>query len=222
MSHLFSEFTQTPRAFFLDMNAFYTSVEQQECPAYRGRPTIVVPMLTDNTCAIAASYEAKALGIKTGTDVRMARGTAPGVQVVAARPHLYLEYHHRLVGVLGDYFTRVDVLSIDEMACPVSHALYKSAADEEKLARRVKERIAKELGPHLKCSVGVAPNVFLAKVASERQKPDGLTIWNDHNLPGALFECKLGDLPGIGPAMRRRPEGPGGDYGGDPVADFGL
>lgn len=67
MSHLFSEFTQLPRAFFIDVNAFYTSVEQQECPAYRGKPTIVVPLLTENTCAIAASYEAKALGIKTGT-----------------------------------------------------------------------------------------------------------------------------------------------------------
>ena len=204
MWNLFSEFTQTPRAFFLDMNAFYASVEQQECPQYRGKPVIVVPMLTGNTCAIAASYEAKALGIKTGTGVRMARGAAPNVQIVEARPHLYLDYHNRLTTVLNDYFARVKVLSIDEMTCPVPQALYKSAESEEKLAQRVKERIARELGAFLKCSVGVAPNVFLAKVASERKKPDGLTIWNDHNLPHALFECKLADLPGIGPAMRRR------------------
>ncbi len=204
MSNLFSEFTQLPRAFFLDMNAFYTSVEQQECPEYRGRPTIVVPVLADNTCAIAASYEAKALGIKTGTGVRLARMAVPDLRIVEARPQLYLDYHHRLVALLKDYFARVKVLSIDEMSCPVSHALYKSPVDEEKLARKVKAHIARELGPYLTCSVGVAPNVFLAKVASERTKPDGLTLWHDHNLPDALFECKLADLPGIGPAMRRR------------------
>ena len=123
------------------------------------------------TYAIAASYEAKALGIKTGTGVRMARGTAPDVQVVEARPHLYLEYHHRLVGVLNDYFARVDTLSIDEMACPVPHTLYKSAQDEEKLARRVKERISKELGPHLKCSVGVPPTCSSPKWPRSGRSP---------------------------------------------------
>lgn len=204
MWNLFPEFSQSPRAFFLDMNAYYASVEQQECPQYRGKPLIVVPMLTDNTCAIAASYEAKALGVKTGARVKMAKTAAPNLLIVEARPSLYLDYHHRLVTLLKDYFARVKVLSIDEMTAPVPHILYKSKEDEEKLAKMVKARIAQELGACLKCSVGVAPNVFLAKVASERQKPDGLTVWNDHHLPQALFECALADLPGIGPAMRRR------------------
>lgn len=204
MEHLFAAFNQRPRAFFLDMNAFYTSVEQQECPAYRGQPVIVVPVRTESTCAIAASYEAKALGIKTGTGVRLARTIAPQVHIVEARPALYLDYHRRLVTLLHDYFARVKVLSIDEMTCPVPHALYKSPIHEERLAQRVKEHMARELGSCLTCSVGIAPNVFLAKVASERRKPDGLTIWDDHNLPDALFACKLAALPGIGPALRKR------------------
>jgi len=204
MWSLFPFFQQYPRHLFLDLNAFYTSVEQQECPQYRGKPTIVVPMLADTTCAIASSYEAKKLGIKTGMAVKLAKMVTPALQVVEARPELYLAYHRRLVDALNDFFASVKVLSVDEMACRVPYALYKTEQDESRLARLVKERLARDLGEHLTASVGIAPNVFLSKVAAETKKPDGLTIWNDGNLPGALFEVRLRDLPGIGPAMQRR------------------
>ena len=194
----------SPRWLFVDMNAFYASVEQQECAAYRNRPVIVVPVLAEHTCAIAASYEAKARGIKTGTSVALARATAPDLHIVEARPQLYLDYHARLVAILNQHFATIKVLSVDEMACRIPALLYKTARDETRLAERLKQQVYSELGPHLRCSIGIGPNVFLAKVASDCQKPDGLTVFDDTNLPEALFALKLTDLPGIGSAMKRR------------------
>src|SRR5262249_21919865 len=196
MDTLFPYFQVYPRSFFLDINAFYTSVEQQECQQYRGKPTIVVPVLTGATCAIAASYEAKRIGIKTGTSVMLARVHCPGLQIVEARPEIYLDYHARLVQLLRDQFASVRVLSIDEMACRVPRSLYRSVEDERQLAVAVKARIGEQLGPCMRCSVGIAPNVFLSKVAAERRKPDGLTIWDEQHLPDALFPVRLADLPG--------------------------
>jgi DNA polymerase-4 len=203
MLNLFAQFDARPRTLFLDMNAFYCSVEQQECDAYRDKPLIVVPVHTEATCAIAANYEAKRYGIRTGTSVPLARIACRDIQIVEARPELYLQYHYRLVNLLQRHFANVKVLSVDEMACRIP-LLYKSLYEEERLAHRVKAEVAAELGPYLRCSIGIGPNVFLAKVASDRQKPDGLTLWNEDNLPEALFPLKLGDLPGIGAAMKRR------------------
>src|SRR5262249_44090680 len=140
----------------------------------------------------------------TGMAVKLAKMVTPALQVVEARPELYLAYHRRLVDVLGDFFASVKVLSVDEVACRVPYALYKSEQDENRLVRLVKERLARDLGEQLTASVGIAPNVFLSKVAAETRKPDGSTIWNDGNLPEALFAVRLRDLPGIGPAMQRR------------------
>ncbi|HLV80527.1 MAG TPA: hypothetical protein VKT32_09610 [Chthonomonadaceae bacterium] len=204
MLSLFPFAQVAPRIFFLDMNAFFAAIEQQEKPHLRGRPMIVVPMLgTDYTCAIAASYEAKKLGIRTGTAVRLARGVTPDLQIVEARPELYLQYHARLVDILNHHFAATKVLSVDEMSCRIP-ALVRSPEQEAKLALAVKQQIGRELGPCLTCSIGIAPNVFLAKVAGDRQKPDGLTIWGEADLPEALFAVRLPDLPGIGPAMKRR------------------
>jgi DNA polymerase-4 len=191
------------RYLFVDMNAFFASVEQQEVTAYRNQPVIVVPVLVDTTCAIAASYEAKACGIKTGTSVQEARRLCPPVRVVEARPELYLNYHARIVEILRAQFPTVKILSVDEMACRMS-PYYKTIEAETRVAQTLKQNLAAELGDHMRCSVGIAPNVFLSKTASERMKPNGLTIWDDQNLPDALFSCRLIDLPGIGRGIERR------------------
>ncbi len=193
------------RRFFIDMNAFFASVEQQERPELRGKPILIAPMLSDSTCAIAASYEAKRLGIKTGTSVRTARRLCPEVTVVEARPHLYMEYHRGILETLNARFVDVQALSVDEMACGVDR-LHGSRELEEQLGREVKRGIAERLGPLMRCSVGIAPNVFLAKVAGDVQKPDGLTVWRNEDLPGALFDLDLQDLPGIGSRMAIRLE----------------
>ena len=84
------------RYLFTDMNAYFASVEQQHRPELRGKPVAVAPVLAESTCCIAASYEAKAFGIKTGTMVRVARQLCPELCVVEARPKLYVETHHKI------------------------------------------------------------------------------------------------------------------------------
>jgi DNA polymerase-4 len=192
-----------PRQFFIDMNSFFTSCEQQECPEHRNKPTIVVPMNADTTCALAASYEAKAYGIKTGTNVKVARTMCPHLHIVEARPRIYLQYNARIQEILNDHFATVRALSIDEMACRVPH-IYTTTESERSAACRVKAQMRSELGPYMRCSIGIAPNVFLAKVASECMKPDGLTIWNETNLPDALYPLPIQALPGIGKGVKVR------------------
>src|SRR5450432_47129 len=105
--------TMALRALVIDFNSFFASVEQQEQPALRGQPVAVVPVMTDSTCCIAASYEAKCFGIKTGTNVGEARQRCPGLIVVEARPPLYIEYHHKLIAAVDACLPVTDVRSID-------------------------------------------------------------------------------------------------------------
>src|SRR5579871_6885473 len=197
------------RLFFADMNAFFASCEQQERPELRGKPMIVVPYANmETTCAIAASYEAKALGIKTGTRVKAARKVCPQLEVVEARPQVYLDYHTALLDVLNAHFVSIQVLSVDEMACRIS-CLHTTTEAETRLARQVKADIYHRLGEGMHCSVGIGPNVFLAKVAGDRQKPCGLTVWSNEDLPDALFDLQLLDLPGIANRMLLRLEAHG-------------
>lgn len=203
MDTLFPFLRSRSRVLFIDMNAFFASVEQQDRPELRNKPIAVAPVLTDNTCCIAASYEAKAYKIRTGTSVRDALKRCPSLVIVEARPELYLAYHRQIVEIVRQQFQTVKVLSVDEMACRLSPRC-RSADEERAVAEQLRFEISTRLGPHMRCSIGVAPNIFLAKVASDRQKPDGLTIWDDGNLPDALFRVPLADLPGIGAAMMRR------------------
>ena len=189
------------RWLFLDMNAFFASVEQSERPELRGKPILIAPIMAESTCAIAASYEAKAKGVKTGTGVREAKLLCPDIMIVAARPDVYVQYHHRIMDVLQRFFVEPNPLSVDEMACRVSR-MYPTREAEEKLAHSVKAALHTETG--LRCSVGVADNIFLAKVASDMQKPDGLTLLDSSNVKERLFALKLTDLPGIARAMLAR------------------
>ena len=86
----------TLRCLFVDFDSYFASVEQYDDPRLRERPVGVVPVMTDSTCCLAASYEAKAVGVKTGTGVREARGKCPGIRLVLARPARYIELHHQL------------------------------------------------------------------------------------------------------------------------------
>ena len=188
---------------FLDMNAFYASVEQQEHPELRGRPVAVVPMLADTTCCIAASYEAKAYGVKTGTPVAEARCLCPTIQLVEAKHGPYREYHRAIVEVVETCLPDPQVLSVDEMVCRL-WANEKNLADALRLGEYVKAQIKSRVGECLHCSVGLGVSPFLAKVAAEMQKPNGLAVLDDEDLPHKLFGLKLRDFPGIGARMEAR------------------
>ncbi len=189
------------RILFVDMNSFFASVEQVKAPELRGKPVIVAPLMADSTVALAASYEAKAFGIKTGTSLREAKRLCPHVQIVVGRPTLYREYHQRILEVLRRHLVSIKVLSVDEMACRIGR-FHGTPEREVALARAVKEDLFATLG--LRSSVGLAPNVFLAKVAGDMMKPDGLTVLDEGNLPDALFKLQLRDLPGIGAKIHAR------------------
>jgi DNA polymerase-4 len=105
------------RARYVDFNSYFASVEQQERPQLRGKPIGVLPVMAETTCCIAASYEAKEFGVKTGTPVREARKLCPNIIFVEARPYLYVEYHHRLIEIVESCTPVEKTLSIDEMVC---------------------------------------------------------------------------------------------------------
>lgn len=192
------------RYLFIDMNAFFASVEQQEAPSLQGRPVGVIPTDTDATCCIAASYEAKAFGIKTGTSVQEAYKLSRGAIVFrVARHRQYVLMHNRIVDAVNSCVPVERVVSIDEMTCK----LVGSERDPENakaIAEQIKEAICKQAGGCMRCSIGIGPNEMLAKVAADMQKPDGLTVLHDKDATAALSRLCLRDFPGIGPRMERR------------------
>jgi DNA polymerase-4 len=191
------------RYLFVDMNSFFASAEQQLQPRLRNRPVAVSPVAAETTCCIAASYEAKRYGIKCGTPVHQARRMCPGIRIVPARPELYIRIHDRIKAAVETCLPVEKVFSIDEFSCRLSSDQRDPAAALH-LARQVKDAIRKRAGEFLRSSVGIAPNQFLAKVAADMQKPDGLTLIQTHELPQRLHALDLIDLPGIGSRMQRR------------------
>jgi DNA polymerase-4 len=188
---------------FLDLNSYFASVEQQTRPELRGRPVAVVPVDTDYTCAIAASYPAKAFGIKTGTMIREARLKCPQLVCVLADHKKYVEFHHRILEELDRHIPVEKIMSVDEVACRLSGE-WRTPAGAIALAHRIKQGIAKNVGECLTSSIGISTNRLLAKIASDLHKPDGLTTLHPRELPGRLAHLALHDLPGIGPNMERR------------------
>ena len=188
---------------FVDLNSYFASVEQQDRPELRGKPIGVVPMLADTTCCIAASYEAKAHGVKTGTVVADARRMCPNIILVEARHEIYVDYHHRIVEAVESCLPVTAVMSIDEMACRLMGRERPLLAALE-LGRKVKSRIQEKVGAFLRSSVGLATSRYLAKVASDMEKPDGLVALPLDVLPGALLRLTLRDLPGIGAKTEKR------------------
>ncbi|NOS96265.1 MAG: DNA polymerase [Methylotenera sp.] len=189
-------------ALYVDFNSYFASVEQQLLPELRGKPIGVLAVMAETTCCIAASYEAKAFGIKTGTLVSEARKLCPDMIFVEARPPIYVTFHHKLIEIVESCTHVEKVLSIDEMVCKLtgSQQLPENAL---KLAGRIKHKINEQFD-YIRCSIGIAPNTFLAKVASNMQKPDGCVLIAPHELPQRLFGLKLRDLNGIGKQMEAR------------------
>lgn len=191
------------RNLVLDFNSYFTSVEQQLQPRLRGKPVAVVPVMTDSTCCIAASYEAKAFGVKTGTGVGEAKKICPGIIMVEAKHRYYIEFHHKLVRAVEECIPVESIMSIDEMGCLL---IGKQQKKEEavKIAKQIKKNIAEKVGEYLRCSIGIAPNHYLAKTATDMQKPDGLVVIEEADLPQCLYVMKLNGLCGIGRGMEPR------------------
>jgi DNA polymerase-4 len=194
-----SDITEPDRFSFLhiDLNSFFASVEQQLHPEYRNRPLAVVPTLADTTCCIAASYEAKALGIKTGTQVGEAKKICPEIILVAGNHEDYAKYSHKIAKAVESCCPVAHTPSIDEMVCQLIGREQEPPA-ARKISLAIKQAIKDDVGETLRCSIGMAPNRYLAKIASDMQKPDGLIGLLPSQLPRAIAHLELRDLPGVG------------------------
>ena len=177
----------------LDMNAFFASVEQQTNPELRGQPIAVIG--SGRTVVTTASYEARACGVKTGMNTWQARQACPQIIFVVGDNRKYADTSTRIVAMMRDYTPLVEVFSIDEAFLDLTGSLrlYGSA---ERIAFLLKARIRHEFG--LTCSIGIAPNKLLAKLASERKKPDGLTIIAPEQVATVLEGLPVKELCGIG------------------------
>ncbi|HWY20975.1 MAG TPA: hypothetical protein VNX26_07110 [Candidatus Acidoferrum sp.] len=187
---------------FLDLNSYFASIEQQDQPELRGRPVGVVAVDTDSTCCLAASYEAKAYGVKTGTSVKDAKTLCPHINFVVARPKLYVEYQQKIIQAMEEHLPVYKAFSVDEMACQLM-GRERFLPNATMLGYRIKQAL-RNLGVALRCSIGLAPNCYLAKTAADLCKPDGLTILLKEDLPHALHCMKLRDVVGISHAMEHR------------------
>jgi DNA polymerase-4 len=179
---------------YIDFDSFFATAEQHLQPHLRGRPVGVIPIDTPSTGLIAASREAKTLGITRGMWVREARRICPDIALVAARHDQYVALHKTIVETVGDVLPVLAVRSIDEMVCALAP---NEAARGLALGREVKAAIARELSPTVTCSVGLGPNELLAKIAAEMEKPNGLVVIRPEDLPGPLLRLSLTDIPGI-------------------------
>lgn len=189
---------------FLDLNSFFASCEQEDYPDLRGEPVIVVPCDSDYTCAIAASYEAKAYGVKTGTKVHEAkRIIGKRLRIVPARHKLYRQYHDRVIEEVVKYTPIRKIWSIDEFDSRLMER-HRSREGAMALSEQIKKGLHNNVGRCIRASIGFAPNSYLGKIATDLQKPDGLVILEGKDLPHAISHLELRDLCGIGANMEKR------------------
>lgn len=191
------------RTLYIDMNSFFASVEQQINPAIRGKPVAITAMENEKGCCVAASYEAKAYGVKTGTSVADARRLCPSIVFLPSRHRVYVRYNLRVAGVLDRFAELERIRSVDEFQIVLSgeHSTLKGAAA---LVATLKSAVASEVGECLRFSAGIGPNHLLAKIAGKLEKPNGFKWLCDENMPDAISHLSLDDLPGISRSMKER------------------
>ncbi len=187
----------------LDMNSFFATVEQQANPHLRGKPLGVCAYLHERGCLIAASVEAKRLGIKVGMRVEEAREKVPEAVFIQNEPAKYRSVIARVFAILRQISDRVEYYSIDEAFIDLT-GLCRDTAEAAWLLSKVQWRIQQEVGEWLTCSVGIASNRRLAKLASDLKKPNGLVVFDPATLNETFAHLRVDALCGIGPRLRRR------------------
>ena len=181
----------------IDLNSCFASVEQQANPRLRGKPVAVAAFTTPRGCILAASVEAKRLGIKTGMRVGDARSLYPKLVVLSPDPWKYRNVHLKLRKLVSDYTADFSPKSIDEFVLNMADYLPLKKTPLKSVAREIKQRIKSEIGNWLTVSIGMAPNRYLAKIAAGLKKPDGLDEINKDNFLDVYSGLKLTDLTGI-------------------------
>lgn len=181
----------------LDMNSYFASVEQQANPDLRGKPVGIIKAI-GRGCVIAASVEAKKFGVKTGSTVWEARQLCPQITFVPSDMDKYFSVTEGFIRILNDYSPTLEVFSIDECFLDISDTQKLFAGGSVEMALQIKVRVRAELGEWIKCSVGIGWNRVVAKLASELNKPDGLTILTPQNYVEMTEKVAVAEVCGIG------------------------
>ncbi|MFC6332502.1 DNA polymerase IV [Paenibacillus septentrionalis] len=180
----------------LDMNAFYCSVHSADEPElYKGKATAVAGSVEKRKgIIVTCSYEARALGIRTGMTVREAQRIAPDLILISPNFELYRQYSKGFMKIAYQYTPIIEQVSIDECYLDITGS--KLFGTPLEIAQMIQMKIAQELC--LPCSIGIAPNKLLAKMASDMKKPNGITILRRRDVPDVLWPKPCQDLFGIG------------------------
>ena len=177
-----------PEQLYIDFDGFFAACEEQADRQLQGRPLGVIPFAwAVNSCVIAANTLAKRVGVTTGMAIADARRRCPGIALVPQQPDLYTCIHHRIVAAVLDVLPIDAVCSIDEFAATVEPRDIPAA-----LTHQIKQRLRDAVGDHITCSIGYAPNRWLAKIGADLDKPDGLTVLRS---PRPHSECASGSVP---------------------------
>ncbi len=188
---------------FFDMNSFFASVWQAEEPELRGRPVGVVTVDAPGAALIAASKEAKRLGINM-MRVAEARRRCPSIAIRQAKHDLFVSYHHRIRAAVDMVIPIERAWSVDEFSCRLTGS-QRELSKALEIGRQVQQVILDEVSPALNCSVGVAPNKMLAKVAAGLRKP-AVDWLHPDVLPDKIAHLRPGDLPGVSKGILPRLE----------------
>lgn len=180
----------------VDMNAFYCSVHEAEEPEkYKNRPTAVAGSVElRKGVIVTCSYTARKMGISTGMTVSQGLKKCPSLIVIQPDFHLYRKYSRAFMDIAYEYTPLLQAVSIDECYLDITGS--KQFGTPLEIANEIQQRIKNELG--LPCSVGVAPNKLLAKMASDMKKPNGITVLRIRDVPALLWDKPCAELFGIG------------------------
>jgi DNA polymerase IV len=178
----------------IDMDAFYASVEQRDDPQLRGKP-VVVAWRGNRSVVCAASYEARKFGVRSAMPAALAERLCPNATFLPPNFPRYRAVSRQVREILKRHTDLIEPLSLDEAYLDVSENKT-GIPTATQVARTIRQRIREELG--LTASAGVAPNKFLAKIASDWKKPDGLFVIQPEEVESFLLPLPLGRLPGVG------------------------
>jgi DNA polymerase-4 len=196
------------RILHVDMDAFYASVEQRDNPSLRGQPVAVGGQPASRGVVAAASYEARAFGVRSAMPMARAVRLCPSLVIVRPDFGRYKAASNAVFAIFREVTPLVEPLSLDEAYLDVTENAWGEAFGTA-VARRLKERIRAETG--LTASAGVAPNKFLAKIASGWKKPDGLTVISPERVEPFLQQLSVDALWGVGPVTASKLRGRGID-----------
>ncbi len=189
------------RIIHIDMDAFYASVEQRDDPSLRGRPVVVGGSPNGRGVVSTASYEARVYGIHSAMPASQAIKRCPQAVFIRGDFKKYRTVSSQMKTILRDYTQIIEPVSLDECYLDVTD-LPEGMSTATAVAQEIRERIKEEL--HLTASAGVAPMKFVAKIASDYKKPDGLTVVHPDRVLEFLHPLSVRKMPGVGPATYER------------------